>query len=188
MILHSNHLNIKPLSLSELKTYIRSRNHFERLNSLSVTNEELADAYCEEIMETISSHQQAWQNKNTDYLFFTLWLIIEKKSNTIVGQFTFNGKPNSEGEVEIFFSIDEQHRRKGFGFEATEAILKWASENELFKVVLVEAFRENDAAKASLKKLGFHKIITNDDDPPSSKYYKVVTSKKFNSSDLDFDE
>ncbi|HOP04724.1 MAG TPA: GNAT family N-acetyltransferase [Tenuifilaceae bacterium] len=187
MILQSSRTEIKPLSLSELNLFVKSRTDYEEQYNLSPSNCCLANDYCEEIIENIEKNKHIWQNHSNDYLFFTLWIIVEKKSKTIIGQFTFNGLPNTSGEVEIFFSIDKNFRKQGFGTEATEAILKWAKENKMFKVVLVEAFRENEAALASLKKLGFHKVSTDENDPPSSKYYRIVCPKDIETEDLDFD-
>jgi ribosomal-protein-alanine N-acetyltransferase len=187
MILQSNRTEIKPLSLSELNLFIKSRTDFEKQNNLSPSNSCLANDYCEEIIETIEKNKQIWQNDSNEYLFFTLWVIVEKKSKTIIGQFTFNGLPNANGEVEIFFSIDKGFRKQGFATETTEAILKWAKEKKMFKVVLVEAFRENKAALASLKKLGFHKVETDENDLPSSKYFRIVSSRNLENEELDFD-
>ena len=187
MILQSNRTEIKPLSLNELNLFIKSRTDFEQRFNLSPSHSCLANDYCEEIIETIERNQQVWRSNSTDYLFFILWLIIDKKTKTIVGQFTFNGLPNSSGEVEIFFSIDKNFRKQGFATEATETILRWAAEKKMFKIVLVEAFRENKAALASLKKLGFRRVESDVNDPSSSKHYKVVSPRNLENEEFDFD-
>jgi len=57
----------------------------------------------------------------------------------------------------------------------------------MFKIVLVEAFRENKAALASLKKLGFRRVESDVNDPSSSKHYKVVSPRNLENEEFDFD-
>lgn len=188
MILHSPRIDIKPLPLKDLQALVRSRKAFEEKANLTVTGVELPENYRDELTETIEQNPQVWDTKHTDYLFYTIWLMIEKESKTIIGQFTFNGKPNHNGEVEIFFSIESPYRRKGYATEVMETILCWGNKTQLFRVVLIEAFEENKAAMASLTKLGFRKVEVDNEIELSSKYFKVVCPKGIDCEDLDFDE
>ncbi|MFP4557527.1 MAG: GNAT family N-acetyltransferase [Bacteroidales bacterium] len=183
MKLQSVRLDIAPLGLEELKTFIQSRQLFEKQNGFKLTNQELHEAYAEELTETIQSKPDAWQTSS--YIYYTLWLIIERNTKTIIGQFTFNGKPTAKGEVEVFFSIDSDFRQKGYGCEAMEAILRWAEKTKPFKVVLIEADLNNKAAMSSLKKLKFCSIQP--DDHVNTKYYKTVCKDKSTDNNLDFD-
>ncbi|MFA5649287.1 MAG: GNAT family N-acetyltransferase, partial [Bacteroidales bacterium] len=132
-----------------------------------------------------------WLNKSPEYLFHTLWTIIDPELKSIVGLFTFNGKPNVQGEVEVFFSIESPYRRKGYGYEAMRGILKWAAEKDLFKTVLIESDFDNKAAMASLNKLGFRPIPVYEheqtDSTPSKYYISTAKSRNLDSEELDFD-
>src|SRR6056297_2692993 len=107
MKLQSTRLDIVPLGLEALTTFIKSRELFERQNGFHLTNQKFQEAYAEELTETIQSKPKVWETSS--YIFYTLWVIIERNTKTIVGQFTFNGEPTANGEVEVFFSIDPKH-------------------------------------------------------------------------------
>jgi RimJ/RimL family protein N-acetyltransferase len=188
MMLASLNIDIVPLRIDDLKQIIESRALFEDKYKLQPSGLELADAYKEELNEAIERTPNLWHSKNDDYLFHTLWVFIHRRQKVIVGQFTFNGRPNQDGEVEVFFSIDKPFRRYGYATEVMQTILNWASQNNTFKTVLVEADLNNKAAMASLKKVGFKKIAPsdNEDETETTKYYKKV---KFQPAieELDFD-
>lgn len=187
-MLASRNIDIVPLRIDDLKQFIKSRVQFENKYNLMPSGLELAEAYKEELNETIERTPEVWHNKNNDYLFHTLWVFIHRRQKVIIGQFIFNGKPNSNGEVEIFFSIEKQFRRNGYATEVMQAIIDWASQVKVFEILLVEADLKNKAAMASLKKLGFKKVVPPDDDSEVeiTKYYKRVKCQPA-VEELDFD-
>jgi ribosomal-protein-alanine N-acetyltransferase len=188
MKLKSSRVDIVPLNLDELKMYIRSREEYEKKSNLAVSGINLAEAYCEELTEITQRDPSAWSNKNKDYLFYTLWVMIERQAQAIIGQFTFNGKPNVNGEVEVFFSIEPTFQRKGYATEVMQTVLEWGRKSELFKIVLIEADFDNRAAMASLNKLGFRRVYTDEEEEeaPSTKYFKKI-SPDSTIENLDFD-
>lgn len=191
MNISTERIDVVPLSLDELKTFIKSRAEFERMAQCNVSGLELPKAYCEELAEMLEQNPNVWSNKTKEYLFYTLWTMIDREEENIVGQFTFNGKPNSNGQVEVFFSIDTPYRQKGYATEVMQGILAWAKTANLFNTILVEADFDNKAAMASLKKLGFKPLPKDDDDQnsaTSTKYYiKTSSSKPIQDEELDFD-
>ena len=103
MRLETKRLEIIPLNLHEMKIYIKSRSEYEKHANLTVSGVEVPEFYREEIKEMIQHDPEFWTSKNKEYLFHTVWLMILKETKTIVGQFFFNGHPDSFGVVEIFF-------------------------------------------------------------------------------------
>ena len=190
MKLKSSRIDILPLNLEELKVFVKSRADFEKQKGLTITGVRLPEAYCEEITEMVSRIPLNWSTKNNDYLFYTLWVMVERGLNRIIGLFTFNGKPNNNSEVEVFFSIEETYRQHGYATEVMVEILNWGTKSKLFNYVLIEADFRNKAAMASLKKLGFQRVISDVDEDEneaqSTKFYKKVGESKGND-DLDFD-
>ena len=184
-------LEIKPLDLEELKAIIESRAEFEKMAECNISGLNLPENYCAEMKEMLAHKQNLWLNKTHDYLFYTLWTMIDTNHKSVVGLFTFNGKPNAEGEVEVFFSVDSPYRQKGYGNEAMRGILQWASESELLTRVLIEADYDNNAAMASLKKLGFKPIPVYDYEGTavgqSMFYVNTAKPKAISSEELDFD-
>ncbi len=175
-MLASQNIDIVPLRIDDLKQFIKSRAQFENKYNLKLSGLELNQAYKEELNEAVERTPEVWHNKSTDYLFHTLWVFIHRKQKVIIGQFIFNGMPNRNGEVEIFFSIEKPFRQNGYATEVVQAIIDWASQEESFKTLLVEADLNNKAAMASLKKIGFRKTGQPDDENEEkiTKYYKQV--------------
>ncbi len=182
----SQRLLLKPLNKEELELYIGSREGFEREKNLKVSGVILNEDCCEELREIISSNPNVWA-KSDDFLLYTLWLLINRESKSIIGQFWFNGKPNTNGEVEMFFSIEKAYRKQGYSTESVSKLIEWAKEHKPFRVLSVEVSDHNKAALASLGRLGFKKIdnesetpmmideLDSKGEPPSfSKYYCVV--------------
>ncbi|PKP38242.1 MAG: hypothetical protein CVT98_05265, partial [Bacteroidetes bacterium HGW-Bacteroidetes-15] len=123
MKLKSSRIDILPLNLEELEVFVKSRDDFEKKKGLTISGKILSEAYCEEITEMVTRIPLNWSTKNNDYLFYTLWVMVERSLQRIIGLFTFNGKPNSNGEVEVFFSIEESYRRHGYATEVMVEIL-----------------------------------------------------------------
>lgn len=191
MKIQTKRTEIAPLNLDELKTIIESRAEFEKMAECNISGLNLPSAYCAELAEMLEQKKDLWLSKSPEYLFHTLWTIIDPELKSIVGLFTFNGKPNVQGEVEVFFSIESPYRRKGYGYEAMRGILKWAAEKDLFKTVLIESDFDNKAAMASLNKLGFRPIPVYEheqtDSTPSKYYISTAKSRNLDSEELDFD-
>ncbi|MDD2195550.1 MAG: GNAT family N-acetyltransferase [Bacteroidales bacterium] len=188
MMLASQTIDIVPLRIDDLKQFIKSRAQFENKYNLKPSGLELNQAYKEELNEAVERTPEVWHNKSSDYLFHTLWVFIHRRQKVIIGQFIFNGIPNRDGEVEIFFSIEKPFRQNGYATEVVQAIMDWASQEESFKTLLVEADLNNKAAMASLKRVGFKRAGHPDDDNEVeiTKYYKTIKRQPA-IEELDFD-
>ena len=182
-------IDIVPLCLDELELIIKSRAEFEKKSGCCPSGIELPQAYCEELTEMLEQNRDVLTKNPSDFLFYTLWAMIHRESKSIVGQFSFNAKPNADGEVEVYFSIEKPFRRKGYAYEVMQGVVGWASESGLIRKFLIEADFDNKAAMASLKKLGFRPVLPNDveSDVTSSKYYLRWFKPDTLTEDLDFD-
>jgi ribosomal-protein-alanine N-acetyltransferase len=193
MKIETDRLDIVPLCLNELRAIVESKVDFQKISTCKISGIELPATYCEELAEMMDANPDVWNPNKIEYLFFTLWVIVERKTRVFVGQFTFNGIPTHEGEVEVFFSIEPSFRRKGYATEVMKGIFKWVEQANPFKIMLIEADFENKAAMASLKKLGFKPVPTDNDEEEiknaPTKYYKKISSlSSIKPEDLDFDE
>jgi len=188
MKLESKRIEIIPLTLHEMRIFIKSRSDYEKHANLKVTGEEVPEFYKEEVKEMIKQDPEFWTSKNKEYLFHTMWLMTLKETRTIVGQFLFNGHPNEHGEVEIFFMVEKPYRRKGIATEAMHEILKWGCKTKLFKKVFIEADLQNKAAMASLRKLGFkQQPMDEEEEITPTKYYKTIYTDEPCMDDLEVD-
>lgn len=154
MKLETRRLHILPLSLRELLFYLDGDGNLEKELGLAVTERsvplELLAALRELIIPAVA-------DENNDYLFHTLWTMIDKDSRQIVGDLCFKGEPNEQGEVEIGYGTYESFQRQGYMSEAVEAMTRWAFERPGVHAVIAETDIVNLASHRVLKKNGFHK-------------------------------
>jgi RimJ/RimL family protein N-acetyltransferase len=101
-------------------------------------------------------------NEN-DYLFFTLWTVILKSENRMVGDLCFRGTPGENGSIEIGYGTYEDFRGNGFMTEAVGGMINWAKMQPLVKSIVASTDKTNVASMVILQKNGFVKSGESDD-------------------------
>lgn len=83
------------------------------------------------------------------------WMIVEKKSNHVVG--TINVMEAERGVVTltIGYVIAPQYRRRGYAFEAVQKVIEYYYRNTNVEMFLASCFLYNQGSKRLLEKLGF---------------------------------
>lgn len=89
---------------------------------------------------------------------FEFWMIIKKENMTVIGDIGFHGLPDDNGEVEIGYGLIEEERRKGYTFEALQAMINWAKKKENVKSIIADCLIENISSACILGKMGFKEI------------------------------
>lgn len=115
----------------------------------------------EDIMPVIPMHLQTIKNA-PDEACWGIWLMIRKEDKLIVGDLGFKGKQNADDEVEIGYGVIEDQRRKGYCFQAAEALIDWAFSKQNVKKVKADCLKDNEGSIAVLKKLKM-KLVKEDD-------------------------
>jgi ribosomal-protein-alanine N-acetyltransferase len=85
---------------------------------------------------------------------FGVWLMIERDTNTVVGDIGFLGPPDA-GTVEIGFSVVPDRRRRGYATDATRALIDWAFRDAGVREVVARSEPENEASARVLRAAGF---------------------------------
>lgn len=88
---------------------------------------------------------------------FGIWLIIERDTNTVVGDIGFMGPPDG-GTVEIGFSVIPDRRRRGYATEATRSLIDWAFRDPRIREVTARSEPENEASARVLRAAGFARV------------------------------
>lgn len=144
-------LTIIPLTYNQLQLYLKADGLLETELGLElkprIISLELAEAFEQDILPLVAS--------SDNYLFSTLWTIVLKELNVMVGDLCFKGKPNDMGEVEIGYGIYVQFRGKGYMSEAISAITQWVFEQDGVGAVIAETDSENISSHRVLEKCGF---------------------------------
>ncbi|GGI28357.1 GNAT family N-acetyltransferase [Pedobacter mendelii] len=97
-------------------------------------------------------------NLNKNYLFNTLWTLISKIENKIIGDLCFTGEPEANGEIKIGYGTYEGFKGKGYLTEAVGRIVKWAIDQPEVKTISVSIAIGNLASYSILDKNTFVKV------------------------------
>ncbi|MEO6819176.1 MAG: GNAT family N-acetyltransferase [Ginsengibacter sp.] len=123
---------IKPLTYEQLVTYNSKKNALEAGLGLNETSGYISPALKNAIETTILP---ALANSKTNYMYTTLWVIIGKQENKIIGGISFMGAPDVNGDIEIGYGCYKEFRNKGFMKEAVRGMLEWAgNQPDVFNV------------------------------------------------------
>jgi len=88
-------------------------------------------------------------------LFGTLWAIIHKKNNVVIGDIGFKGAPTASGLIEVGYGIYLEYRNKGYMSEALNVLTEWAFGIPEVKIILAETDRNNLPSQRTLAKNNF---------------------------------
>jgi [ribosomal protein S5]-alanine N-acetyltransferase len=145
-------LRIKPLSLVELEKYLRSPE--ELTNELGLkpmrlpVDKETRGAILVDLLPNLYIPEN-------DPLFYTMWIIVEKQTNEIIGGICFHGEPGKNGEAEIGYGIDEPFRGRGYMAEAISGMVQWSAGNEKIRTLKAETGSSNTPSIKALERNGF---------------------------------
>jgi RimJ/RimL family protein N-acetyltransferase len=77
---------------------------------------------------------------------------------TVVGHVGFHGPPDGRGMVEVAYSVDPAHRRRGYGTAMLRTALAWARQDERVVIVRATVDPENRASLATLAGFPFELV------------------------------
>jgi ribosomal-protein-alanine N-acetyltransferase len=153
-MIETKRLIIKPLTYSQLEKYILNDNSLEEELNLNETSRSISPELKEAFEQTILPNV-ADTSKN--YLYSTLWTLISKKDNKMVGDLCFVGAPNSDGEIEIGYGTYDIFAGLGFMTEAVGGMISWAKKQPEILAIIADTEKQNIASFRVLEKNGFVK-------------------------------
>ncbi len=153
-MIETKRLIIKPLTYSQLEKYILNDNSLELELNLNETSRSISPELKEAFEQTILPNV-ADISKN--YLFSTLWTIISKEDNKMVGDLCFVGAPNADGEIEIGYGTYDIFAGLGFMTEAVGGMISWAKKQQDIRTIIADTEKQNIASFRVLDKNGFVK-------------------------------
>lgn len=145
-------LIIMPLTYEQLLQYIQNDGSLDAALQLNLTAREISDDLKEALEQTIVLNV-ADPLKN--YLFNSLWTIILKSENRMVGDLCFIGAPNAAGEIEIGYGTYEADKGKGYMTEAVGGMVQWAEQQPEIQAIIASTEKSNPASSAVLQKNNF---------------------------------
>jgi ribosomal-protein-alanine N-acetyltransferase len=154
-MMETERLILTPLTYDQLVKYCKADNSLENELNLNETSRTISAELKEALEQTILPNVA---DTTKDYLYSTLWIVISKQANKMVGDICFVGEPNSEGEIEIGYGTYNEFQKKGFMTEAVGGIINWAKSQPKIFSILASTEKENIGSFTILLKNNFLKI------------------------------
>jgi ribosomal-protein-alanine N-acetyltransferase len=93
----------------------------------------------------------------------------------VIGSVGFHGPPDSEGRLEIGYSIDPPYRRRGFASEAARGMFAWARATHGVTRFIASVSPDNEASLNLIRQFGFEKVGEQMDDIDGLEYVFETT-------------
>ncbi|MFN7116968.1 MAG: GNAT family N-acetyltransferase [Saprospiraceae bacterium] len=155
-MLETERLILLPLTYKQLLKYIKNDFSLDKELQLTPTPRTISADLLEALQLGILPNVA---DKRRNPLFYTLWTMILKSENCMVGDLCFKGKPNERGEIEIGYGTYDAFQGKGYMTEAVGAMIKWAATQPSVKYITAETEQENIASFKVLEKNKFSKHL-----------------------------
>jgi len=153
-MIETKRLILRPLTYSQLLGYLRNDGSLEMELNLSPAPGEISPELKEALEETILPHVA---DQSMNFLYSTLWTVIFKEQNKMVGDLCFYGEPNENGEIALGYGTYKSFEGKGFMTEAIGGIIEWARQQPEVKAIVASTEKLNVASFTILMKNDFFK-------------------------------
>ena len=154
-MIETERLILKPLTYKQLLKYIDADGSLETELKLNSTSKEISPELKEALEQTILPNVA---DASKDYLYNSLWSIILKVENKIVGDICIFGEPNQKGEIEIGYGTYNEFENNGYMTEAVGGIIEWAKTQTNVHSIVASTEKENVGSYKILEKNKFIKI------------------------------
>ncbi|HEY3765402.1 MAG TPA: GNAT family N-acetyltransferase [Gaiellales bacterium] len=88
---------------------------------------------------------------------FGVWVMIERRSGSVVGDVGFHAPPDDAGTIEVGYSVIPSRRRRGYATEAAAALVGWARSEPSIHVIVAGCDAGNLPSIRTLERIGFHR-------------------------------
>lgn len=153
-MIETTRLILHPLTAEQLQQYIKNDQSLERTLNLQDSSRTISLELKEALEETILPNVL---DTTKNYLYSTLWTLISKKDNKMVGDLCMVGEPDAEGSIEIGYGTYDEFQGRGFMTEGVSGIILWAKKQPTITSVFAATEKANIASFTILQKNGFVK-------------------------------
>ena len=154
-MIFTERLLLIPLKHHQLVQYIQNNGSLEAALGLHhvprIIEPELKEALEQTLLPNMINPQRS-------YLFCTLWTVINRAEQKMVGDICIVDEPHETSEIEIGYGTYEGCRNKGYMTEAVGGLLEWAKTRPELCAVFAATEKSNVASCAVLQKNGFAQV------------------------------
>jgi [ribosomal protein S5]-alanine N-acetyltransferase len=86
---------------------------------------------------------------------YGIWVILERTTNTVVGDIGFFGPPGPAGALEVGYSVVPDRRQRGYAIEAARALVGWALGQPNVRTIVAGCDEDNLPSIRTLERVGF---------------------------------
>lgn len=156
-VIETRRLLIAALDQEQVHLYARAGNVLENQLGLREGDRQVSPALREMMNDiTLPAMRKAGEH---DYFFHTIWIIIDKTENKLVGEIGFKGLPDSRGTVEVGYATFPSFQKSGYMTEALDGVCKWCEAFAGIKIIAAETEVENEASQKVLTRNQFELAI-----------------------------
>jgi RimJ/RimL family protein N-acetyltransferase len=151
-MIETKRLRIIPLSYAQVQKFINLNNELENELGLNDSHRTISP----QLKHAIENYTLKWlSGQPENHLYCTMWIIVEKENKIIIGDLSFKGAPNKNGDIEIGYGTQPLHQRNGYMTEAVQGMIEWAGKQNGVKSILAETRSDNLSSIKILKKNRF---------------------------------
>ena len=105
-------------------------------------------------------------------------MAVLKDEQIVIGSAGFHSAPDSDGIIEIGFSVDKPFQGKGYGQEILHGMWGWVAGDPLVKTLRYTVSPNNTISQHIIKKFGFkHNGQQIDEEDGPEDIYELATSE-----------
>ncbi|OOE14336.1 GNAT family N-acetyltransferase [Fictibacillus arsenicus] len=149
-MIETQRLLIVPYTYELVEATLKGKSELELALGCKVSDEWPSPTYAKRIppkKEKLKQHPET-----------SIWsmIVIEKESNTLIGEIGCKGGPDEKGIVEIGYGLVRQARNKGYATEMVSKLTEWLLDRPDVNKVTAECLDTNIPSAKVLEKSGFH--------------------------------
>ncbi|MBS4538689.1 GNAT family N-acetyltransferase [Clostridium sp. D2Q-11] len=152
--LYTDRLIIMPLKYEMIDIILDKRSAFEDRYNLKLSKEWPMEAIKGLLPKYINVVRH-----NPEEAQWGVWIMIDKKSNYIIGDLGFKGSPDNNGIIEVGYSIVESYRNRGLTSEGVGELIKWAFLKQEVNKITARCLVDNYPSIKVLERLKFKKVV-----------------------------
>lgn len=161
--LKTERLRILPLNIDQIKLLRDDPAQLEENLFLKEGyNEKYDDVMEKEIDGVFNAVIKKMEENPFNYTWFTMWQIISKQENKIIGLCGFNGMPDANGEVEIGYALKPNYQKQGFMPEVMKEFTRYAFMHARVKSIRAQTPADYISSQKILINMGFEKAFEKD--------------------------
>ena len=174
MLIESDIIKLLSLTPEQVEMFRHTDNRLEDSLKLKRSGRLITEQYS----NALGRYTLNWMKEDpAGELFATIWIVIEKSSNSIAGELGFKRKADENGFIEIGYSIQPDYRNKGYITESIRMLSAWAFNYPEVKAIIAETLDDNIPSIKALSKNGFSRFQYSRPFEPEAAGYTHDTDK-----------